>query len=572
MRPLLPVVLFAIGCSSDPSPPPGDDLTPLALGESRTVELRFLRFDVSNYETAMTKADLLALPQETRERMWLLDIDLTSAPSAPRLLENAIVAIQALDPATLSPAARNLQRLLIMTPDSADLRGTNLEKLIGLAPLVGISPARVLADLLKIDVEDTFLPPTIVAEAIRNGVIATHPNARTRLGPKTRENQAGLYPVMPGALPLSLEDVLTDGASLSRRYGEITQNGVYHPGFIAGTTKIRATGDDFKIKVRVNANALPYKGVDLGSASRASVNSVPSQMDTLFDFEDPRWIAIEGLVGGSPIVESLTFRTVESPLFFPGGRLPTPTGEGSSPAWQAPPWTLERVVLGAARDTYAAIDGVSSYTQPGMLDPLVAAEVTKGWQSIKTKEGIGSPPPPSYLWDILLEVAQVRLHDGGLTEGNAGAEISLHDIPLGFTTAEIEKTVRDNLRADPAAFVDVATKVIDTSSGDADFYYYRADPRKNEPAKLGDYLFFVADGDLGSRPFRYAHPGFYRDEALTEKASTKDALDDDVEHEKVRMNDGDVVYVEDDDAKVFKVTAEPKSTENRRTFTIARVR
>src|SRR5262249_48974686 len=150
------------GCSADLPAPDRDD-TPLAVGASRTIELRFLKFDVSNFEQTMTKKDILALPDDVRERLWLLDLDLTSGPNTPRLLDNALAAVKALDPATLAPAARNMQRLLKMTPDTADLAGTNLEKLISLAPLVGIAPARVLADLMGVDVEDTVLSPEVVA-------------------------------------------------------------------------------------------------------------------------------------------------------------------------------------------------------------------------------------------------------------------------------------------------------------------------------------------------------------------------------------------------------------------------
>ena len=57
---------------------------------------------------------------------WLLDLDLSSSPRAPHLLDNALAAICLLDPDTLSPAARNLQRVLNTTPDTAELAGTSL--------------------------------------------------------------------------------------------------------------------------------------------------------------------------------------------------------------------------------------------------------------------------------------------------------------------------------------------------------------------------------------------------------------------------------------------------------------
>jgi hypothetical protein len=550
----------------------------MAVGERREVELRFLRFDVTNFEQTLTREDVLALPRRVQERLWLLDLDLSNGPSAPRLLDNALTAIKNLDPATLSPASRNLQRLLKMTPDTADLQGTSLEQLIELAPLLGISPREVLAGMLGVNVEDTFLSPQVISETILQLVIATHPAAQKRPGPVTAEHPDGLYPVAPGFLPVTLADAVSDFSTLSTKFGPYNAGGVKHPGFIAGETRARVLGDDFRMTVRANANALPYKGVDLTTASVASVNPVPSQIRGLFDFDDPNWLRIEGLTPGSPVLESLTFRIAESPQFLPGGQSPLPSQVGNSPAWQAPPWQLERVLIEGGRRAFQDRSTLLSFSQPGKTEPLVTAQVDKGWQQIAVLANIGSPPSPSYLWDILLEVAQVRLHDGGIPEGEAGVEFTLTNVPVGTDTDAITQAIRSNLQADPASLLDVATRILDSSSGDADFYYYRASPGAS-PSQQGDWLFFVAESDLprdedGSlmRGYDYKSPGFFADEALSEKRSSKVELEGDTEHEKVRVREGDRLFVEGKRGAVFRVEVGPASGINGRRFSLVRVR
>lgn len=552
--------------------------TKLSVKDSRTVELRFLRFDVSNFEKRLTREDILAFPKETRERMWLLDLDLSSGQSSPQLLDNALAAIRALDPESLPQAERNMQTLLNMTPDTAQLAGTDIERLINLAPLLGVAPQQVLADLFKINVEDSFLGDKVVAETILEQVIATHPNSRTRPGPVTKDNPEGIYPVSQGAIPITLGDVVSDFASLSERFGPYARDGITHPGFVSGETRASVLTDNFALTVRANANALPYKGIDLTDASSASVNSVRSQIQALFDFDDPNWLRIEGLVEGVPKISSLSFRIVEADGFYNGGRTPVPTGIGSSPAWQLPPWTLERVLLGASQRAFNTLESHVAYTSPGKSGPLFEAVVASGWQTITVKAGLGSPPPSSYMWDMLLEIAQVRLHDGDLAEGSANVEFKLEDIPLGTDTATLTDIMRDNLRENPYALVDIAQEIIDTTEGYADFYYYRSSP-SNTPSLQGDWLFFVTPDDVAVdeqgaplRDYAYAHVGFFSDPALKNKVSEKLPLDGDTEHEKVHLDEHDALFVSDEAGAVFKLEPGKKPSPNRRLLTITRVR
>ncbi len=570
-------LLSLVACADSDIKQPTSTLK-LTVKESRSVELRFLRFDVSNFEKRLTREDILALPKDARERMWLLDLDLSSGASSPQLLDNALAAIRTLDPDSLAQAERNMQGLLNMTPDTAVLSGTDIERLIELAPLLGVAPQQVLADLFQINVEDPFLSDQIVAQTILEQVIATHPNSRTRRGPTSNDNPEGIYPVRQGAIPITLGDVVTDFVSLSERFGPYERDGITHPGFVSGETRASVLTDDFALTVRANANALPYKGIDLTNASSASVNSVRSQIQALFDFDDPNWLRIEGLVEGVPQISSLSFRIVEADGFFEGGRTPVPSGIGSSPGWQLPPWTLERVLLGASQRAFNGLQSRVAYTSPGKATPLFEAVVADGWQTISVQAGLGSPPPSSYMWDMLLEIAQVRLHDGDLEEGSANVEFKLKDIPLGTDTATLTEIMRENLQQNPYALIDIAQEIIDTTEGEADFYYYRSSP-SNVPDLQGDWLFFVTADDIAvdddGKPLRsygYAHVGFFSDADLKTKISSTLALDGDTDHEKVRLDDFEELYVSDESGAVFKLEPGSKPSPNRRNLTITRVR
>ncbi|HEU4404185.1 MAG TPA: acetyltransferase [Polyangiaceae bacterium] len=573
----LPLALAAsAACIDDLPPAEPPPSTPLEVGQTRRVELRYLRLDVSNYEEVLTRADILELPEATRRKLWLFDLPLSGGPSAPRSIENAFTLIKGLDPATLSPPSRNLQRLLSMTPETADLEGTSLAELIDLAPLVGISPAQVLSDLMGVRSDEPILSTEVLAEATLRHVIGSHPNARLRPGPVTAERPDGLYPVTPGSLPITLADAAANFATLATTFGPYDQGGLYHPGFVTGEVSANVLSDDFKITIRINLNALPYKGVDLRLGAPASVNPVASQIARLFDFDDPGWLRVEGLGEEAPSF-SLTFRVTEAAEFVPGGLSPAPAGVGSSPAARLPDWALERVMFESGRLAFAGQNATVSYGREGEPEPLFSATVVDGWQETRALGNLGSPPPPSYLWDVLLEVGQVRLHDGGVAEGEGAVEFTLEGVGVGLDARTIEASIRDNLRADPASLTDVAADVLDNGAGEADFYYVRPRP-EGPPERQGDWLFFVTPGDLPAgeggvkRPYDYERPGFYADEGLTQKISTQDEVDGDVEHEKVKLDGLSALYAPGKGGAVYRVEVGPKPSLARRIVDVTRVR
>jgi hypothetical protein len=539
-------------CSEDSISTPEDPLE-IAPGEVREVDLRYLRLDVEGFAKTNTLEQLRAMPRRVLQDVWLLDLD------ARPLMINALEALRDLpdeEVAALSPAAQNMRRLVLMTPDNAELEGTNLEELIEISGAIGIPSAKCLADLLEIQVTDPFIPIEVVADVMLANVVATHPNAQSRRGKVDAEHPDGMYPVAPGHIPLTLADVITNFEDMADHFGPTDG----HPGFVLEARGITVVEDEFQMTSKVNANALPFKGVDLTTGDTASVNSVGGQIETVHDFSDPDWMTITGLVP-VPKVEFLSFGVIENDAWIEGGTTREPAPNGSSTGWELPGWEFERLLLEMAKasvaqtpadcDDYELGTGVTAFT--GCIED-------DGWVTLETFNGVGSPPPPAYIWDLELELAQVRLHDGGIPEGEADVAMSMHDVEVGVPPEELIEQVKKNVEANPEALREFATLLTDSTVGNADFFYVRG--IDSLPAdERGDWLFFVAPEDIAidedGNPVRdyddYASPGFFSDPELTMKVSDTQLVDGDALREKVRIAPGDVLYVEDDDGRLMRI-------------------
>lgn len=562
-------------------------------GETREVTLRFIRLDVEGLNQSLTFDDLAALPPATLEDIWLLDFE----PSNVLLtVLGDLKGLSTEEASALPQAAQNMRTLLRMTPDNADLTGTKLEEAIDLAQSVNIPPARVLADLTEVGITEELLSPDIASVAIMENLIASHPNAQFRKGPVDAEHPDGLYPVKPGLVPVTLADVANNLETLLDRFGPVPldpadPNSPIHPGFITGVSGVTAAEDDFTMTVKASLNAMPYEGLDGSYGSVHYLNSIPSQIETMFDFDDPDWMQVTGLLDVIH-VEEMTMSITESDLFWLGGSSMEPEGQGNSEAWGLPQWEFERILLEMAKIKalghpergiagvsdhctsyplgqtigFKACIGISALTpEDGEPPPPDGVPVVPGgWTELRSVADLGDPPAPSYLWDVLLEVVEVRLHDGGLAEGEGDVEFTLHDVEIPLDPAAVLTEIKANAKADPRVLTDLAIKLNDTSAGDPDFYYYR--PRlESSPEVQGDYLYFIAPVDVRRdednepvRPYSYAAPGFFRDEALTDKASSITTIDDDDVHEKVKVEVGTVLYFEDDAQTRFRVAVTDK--------------
>ena len=552
----------------------------LAREETRQIELRFLRLDAKNFVQVLKKQDIREkFPERVLRETWLLDMDLEP------LIANALktlIATPAEEAYGLPASSQNMWKLLNMTPANTVLDGTSLAPLLGVGKAVGLAPSLILADLVDLEPNANIITVELTTEQVLSHVVATHPNAKKRRGPKTAKNPSGLYDVTPNSMPVSLYDVVTDFADLPKNFGPALPdpedpNAAPHPGFIAGASPIAAATDDFEMTVRVNLNALPYKGVDLTDVTVASVNSTSSQIGGVFDFSSPDWMEIKGLVP-ELVIDEMTMAIYENPMFIPGGTSKEPEAQGDSKVWDLPLWQFERLIADVAKAKAADIpDRCTIYSPQGEVEmPLQAVKVCTGdngdpedgsepplWTTIAIDESViiddADRPVPSYFWDILLEVAQVRLHDGGLDEGDGDIAFTLRDIPAGISTAALEKQIRDNIQSNPAALAALAELLNENTAGAADFYYYvpKAD---NDAAVRGDWLYFIDPDDIANnssgdpvRKYGYAHPGFYGDPELTDKISSTTEIDGDDSHEKVKIDVGDVLYIEDDEGSVFKI-------------------
>lgn len=564
---LLPA--FAAACHEDGVGVPGDP-TEIAVGETREVDLRYLRLDVKGFAKTNSLEQLRAMPRRVLQDVWLLDLD------ARPLLVNALERLRDMpeeEVDALPVAAQNMRKLVLMTPDNAELEGTNLEELIALSSAVGIPRAKCLADLLAIGVTDPVIPVEVVADVMLSNVVATHPNAQTRRGPVDAEHPDGEYPVAPGHIPLTLADVITNFEDMATRFGPVDG----HPGFVLEAAGVTVVEDEFAMTSKVNANALPYKGLDLANGDVASVNSIGGQIETVHDFSDPDWMTLSGLVP-VPKVSRLGFGLVENDAFVPGGDAREPLPTGNSSGWSLPPWEFERLILDMAKTAIAETPahckdyelgtGVTAFS--GCIDDT-------GWVELETFNGAGSPPAPAYIWDIELELAQVRLHDGGLAEGEADVAMTMTDVEVGVPPEQMIEQVKQNVQANPEALREFASLLTDSTVGNADFYYVRG--RESLPAaQQGDWLFFIDEGDIAIaddgdpvRPYAYAHPGFYADQALTTKRSDLVEVDGDTLHEKVRVEPGDVLFVEDDDGHVTRIEVLAKPSRGHVALAVTRV-
>ncbi len=549
--------LLALIACVDPLPQPElFSVGELGVGESRTVELWMIEMNVFGYEQTIDLDTLRSLPQSTLDDIWLLDLPLHG------LIENSLVQLADLpiDDALLLPLpAQNMRTLLRTTPDNAILDGTSMEELLGLSAVLGIPAARPLAELFQVEITERVLPIDAAANALVEGLIGSHPSSQWRAGPVDADHPDGQWPVAPGSLPITVGDVVTNFEGLPDRFAPAETEWGTHPGFIEEASGFSVIDDQFAMTVKVNLNAIPYRGVDLTDGSRATVNSTGSQIESMFATEDPDWMTIDGMVE-DPYIAEMAVSIVENDSFVSIGDLRDPLPYGNGSAWDLPPWEIERLVAAMAFDAAATVTAHDIvYELATGTDVFTGSLDESGWLGFQTFNDVGNPPPPQYLWDLELELAQVRMHDGGLAEGEADIAFTLHDVAVGVGADELVDKMQGNLGANPAALRELASAITENSVGAADFYYIRPPPDAAE-ADAGDWLYFIHPGDLPlaenggtTRPYSYVNPGFYADQGLANKVSSVSESYGDVVHEKVRVEVGDVLYISDDVGAVFEI-------------------
>lgn len=511
---------------------------PLQVDRTRVIRLNAPQGGQASAKLSLDRAALASLLSEEDQKK----IKAATVPLRPAI----VASLQAIrepekygvNAALWGQAEKNLSRLLGMSPDNADLKGTSIEELLGLAAAVGLPPARLLSDLLGIEVTDPFLPIDALADVMLANSVATHPNA-------TLDAQG--QPV----LEISLHDVFQDLKTLGPRFGPAGD----HPGFLDGPTEAKVLESGFLMGLPVKTNLRQYDGVDASATSKASLFLLEGDSVLELDFTSGQF-SIVGLAD-EPSVD-LRVRVREAQGFFPAGKSkevnPDPKAPGfflgDGPAWGLKPWFIERLVTDAAYRRYAPSYGSSGYKKALSYDAGSIKEAAKlswdrGWVSIATSGGIGAPPPPQYIWDMILEVAQVRLHDG-VAEGAADVAFDLKKIPVGLTADELIAQLKPTLQAQAPELSKLLAGSAGLASSPVDFFYV--------PSPQGGYLFFRAPED-GGGAYKYATPGFFEDAKLTKKVSSKGpaAGTADAAHEKVAAKAGLAVYLADDGGEVFSL-------------------
>jgi hypothetical protein len=481
------------------------------------------------------------VPEQDRRTITLVDV-----PLRPVVLQSLRRIANPLDfgvdTSRWGQAERNLAQLLSTTPDTVSLVGTSLESMAGFSDAIGLPVPRLLAQMLDIAVTDPVLEESMLADILLEQLVASHPRV-------DREDGSG-EPVVR----LTMEDALTELRTLSERYGPAGD----HPGFLDGAIQGAVLEPGFAIRVRAQTSLRPREGIDTRALGKDYLYLREGASVVSFDFGDPETFDVVGLVADPTI--DLRIQMLENDAFIPAGTERNSglqadgAFRGNSPVWELPPWELESIVAHAAwvryRDLFAGQNGRRELRyRVGSIENAAVLRWDRGWVEIETAAGLGNPPPPFYAWDLLTEVAQVRLHDGGLEEGEVVTAFDLEDMPVGIEADAFIASVRPNLEAQSERLAQIVLGEGALSESFVDVYLMPdADPR-NRP-----WLFFRAEGDADNLP-DYPRPGFFEDAALMRLVSTTDPRpgQPDATHHKVQVEPGLTVYIANPDREVVEL-------------------
>jgi hypothetical protein len=439
-----------------------------------------------------------------------------------------------------------LVRILTMTPANVDVTGTSSEGLQEMADTfdIGGGYSQILADALGIPRTQEIVSTDSLVLSFQENFVGTHPA------------------ITDGAkLSITLEDALSDLATLADRYGPMDGHpGIIDPSFVPHG---EVFGPDFQMIAEAASNLRLVDGVDAdqgkGFMSVIADEVGPGYQDELeFDFEDPEKFRLEGIIPNLTV--DLRFALAEHDAFVDAcagdaacqANLPgMPYGQPS--VWSISPWLFELDVAAGGYHDYVDRTFYGSYAL-GTAKVLIGQDGNPpGWVVYDIPFGLGNPPQDQYLWETILEVAQVALHStpfATFPEGTADVAFTMTDVPVGLTGAQAAEAVRPYLQEQSSELSDYILGDYKKNNDYLDFYYQRAND--GEP-----YLFFVAEGDLREgEPYTYASPGFYEDSSLSpdEKASspTIAGLVDSV-HEKLHVPEGEtVVWFADDGGQVYR--------------------
>lgn len=480
-----------------------------------------------------------------------------------------------------------LVRLLTMTPATAVVKGTSLESFEDVV-FVDMGKNKDFRDVLfesMFDASDmatkntAFVPIPRLVEVLQTNLLGSHPY----VNPKTPEHPEGTNPGGK-TLPITLYDAVNDMRPLADELGP--QGG--HPGVLLPdsdgfVTQSDALTPDFLMRAVADSNLRLVEGIDASNgAGSMFISSAASPLR--FDFNDPDKVQMLGIADAPTMDMRLSLR--ESPAEIPScttneackGNFPTDFTSSSHPmggapvgdtyVWSTEPWLLEHIVARSGLLTYESrkpfkhcyfyIKALCVFeVSIGTGNPL-------GWSIFTDKIEDVDVPPPQYLWELLLEIAQIAVHDPtgdgipDIQEGEAEPTYALKGVPIGLTAEEMIAQIRPNLQEQADFIANVILGKFWKHNDHLDFYYRRGEDGG------APMLFFIgpddprpsaSDAGTLDETYAYASPGFFADEALSDKLSSTDLPGtDDTTHEKLQLATGEtVVYMQDDAGQTYRL-------------------
>lgn len=434
-------------------------------------------------------------------------------------------------------------RLLTMTPANVSVEGTTSEGLAELAdsmPILIGSYSKVLSDALGIPLTQTVVSNEGLVTAFRRYFVETHPAAGSG-----------------GTLTITLEDALSDLATLSTRLGP--SGG--HPGIIDPGVPVygEVFGPQFSMVAVAESNLRLCDGID-ASTGKAYATTLQGTAGAglSFDFSDPARFSVQGLVEDLRI--DLSIRVQETDDFVEpcvGSQACTTNLPGAplqnTSVWAMHPWTTEVLIAAAAYEDYKDRVYSETYALGTAAIDIGSNGNPPGWLQYDVFLDLGNPPQDQFLWETVLEVGQVALHQtpfASLPEGGADVAFTLEDVDVGLTGTEAADAVRPFLRNQSIEISDYLLGEVFEDNYGIDFYYRRVEDGT-------PYVFFIAPADLPEgMADHHEQPGFFATVDLDpeDKLSTREIIGvADTEHEKLALTRGEtVVYFADEDGQRFR--------------------
>jgi hypothetical protein len=553
-----PEQTFELRVVDDPPPP-----LVLEMDRDEVAEL----FGATAHDVLLLELDTAPLLTNTLEKIkfacgdsWGLD---DPDPKHDCSLTPLGQTFQGTDGTWQTSAEYSMVRLLTMTPANVVVDGTSSESLRNLADAlnVGGGYSQILAEALGIPRTAPVVSTPAMVAAFKEHFVASHP--------ATTDD---------GNMRFTLADALSNLDTMTGRYGP--QDG--HPGVIDPTFPVHGEvfTDDFQMRAVAESNLRVVDGID-GDQGKGYMTVIvdetgPTYDDALeFDFLDPERFRLDGI--RENLTVDLRFKLYEDPAFIWSctGDPPCQANEPGNPVsagsvWAVDPWFIEYNLASAARNRYIDRTFYGSYALGAAKVRIGQDGNPPGWIQYEVTFGLGNPPDDQWLWETVLEVGQVALHQtpyATFAEGQANVAFTMEDIPVGLTGSQAAEAVRPFLHAQSATLSEFLLGDYKKNNDRLDFFYQRA-----SDGEL--YLFFVASSDLREdEPYEYVRPGFFRTSRLepAEKVSSTTIVGlTDTEHEKLHVPAGErVVYYEDDGGMVYRVRIERAEGHSAATVAIA---